>query len=113
MRITLYRRSTARFIDLFHIFFALPLFLPIAFYHTPGAIGGCGCAAAHITLHTVGSIMYRIAVFRFFLCLPLVHVLFQDGFRILRRRILLLGLGGIHAGFNFQVPHDVTPHQAW
>ena len=46
VRITLYRHSTARFIALFHIFFALPLFLPIAFYHTPGAVGGCGCAAA-------------------------------------------------------------------
>lgn len=50
---------------------------------------------------------------RLLFSLPFVHVLFQQGIGVFRRGVLQLCLWHVHAGFNFQVPHGISPHRAW
>ena len=95
------------------IFFALPQLSSVVLYHAPRGIRRPSRTPAHIFLHAVGGIAHGVAAFRLFLFLPLIHVLFQNGFRVFGCGVLQLCLGRVHAGFNFQVPHGISPHRAW
>ena len=89
------------------------LLFPVALYHAPRGIRRSCRTTAHIFLHAVGGVTHGIAAFRLLFPLPLVHVLFQKGIGVFRRGVLQLCLWRVHAGFDLQVPHGVTPHRAW
>ena len=102
-----------RAVTSYHIFFTLSQLSSVVLYHAPRGIRRPSRTPAHSFLHAVGSITHRVAAFRLFLFLPLIHILFQNGFRVLGCGVLQLCLGRVHAGSDLQVPHGVSPHRAW
>lgn len=97
----------------YRILFTLSQLSSVVLYHASRGIRRPSRTPAHIFLHAVGSIAHRVAAFRLFFPLPLIHVLFQNGFCVLGCGVLQLCLGRIHAGSDLQVPHSVSPHRAW
>ena len=95
----------------YRILFTLSQLSSVVLYHAPRGIRRPSRTTAHSFLHAVGSIAHGIAAFRLFLFLPLVHVLFQNGIRVLGCGVLQLCLWRVHAGFDLQVPHSVIPHR--
>ena len=93
------------------IFFTLSQLSSVVLYHAPRGIRRPSRTPAHIFLHAVGSVTHRIAALRLFLFLPLIHVLFQNGFCVLGCGVLQLCLGRVHAGSDLQVPHGISPHR--